>query len=202
MHKRLLHGIVNMQENYPTTRIIRRKDYFKSAYWQQHLSAQAIIQLFTQINWKWTLCFLISLRLTFGEANGSAGWSTISKNIADLRSALLLDGTWEPRETQAPNQDSIPLPSTQYESILFARSKPLGVNITVDTQVNIDIYLDNWIIVIPNIGNNGAKENTEIPLAIHAVSRPLAQKELVPRDEIIRLSKAKSEGALEEIKVV
>ena len=41
-----------------------------------------------------------------------------------------------------------------------------------------------------------------MPLAIHAFSRPLSQKETVPRDKMIKSSKAKSEEALEDIKVL
>ena len=66
MHKRLLHSIVNVQVNYPTTRILIKKDDFKSAYRRHHLSSQAAIQLATWINWKGPLYILISLRLTFG----------------------------------------------------------------------------------------------------------------------------------------
>ena len=39
-------------------------------------------------------------------------------------------------------------------------------------------------------------------LSIHAVSRPLYQQELVPRDEMIEPTKAKYEGASEEINIV
>ena len=39
-------------------------------------------------------------------------------------------------------------------------------------------------------------------LTINAVSCPLSQKEPVPRDEMIKTSKAKSEEAIEDIKVV
>ena len=56
--------------------------------------------------------------------------------------------------------------------------------------------------VIPYIGNNRDRGNSAIPLAIHAVSQPLAQKEPVTRDEIIEPPKAEAEGALEKIKVV
>ena len=185
MHTLLIHIIVNMQANYPTTRIIIRKDNFKSTYRRQHLSEQAAIQSATQIEWKGELYFLISLRITFWGENGPDKWSTISKPIADLGNALLLDDTWEPRETQAPNQYSIPPPSTQDESTPFFQSKPLAVYIPVDPQGKIDMYLYYCITVIPDIGSKRSRGNAEIPLAIHALSRPLAQIEIVPRDEII-----------------
>ena len=41
-----------------------------------------------------------------------------------------------------------------------------------------------------------------MPLTIHAVSRPLAQREPVPRGEMIKTINANDEGALEEIKVL
>ena len=94
MHKQLLHIIVNMRANYPTIRILFRKDDFKNAYRQQHLSAQAAIQSATQINWKGTLYVLVSLRLNFGGANGPSKWITIAKPIGDLRNTLLLEDTW------------------------------------------------------------------------------------------------------------
>ena len=104
MHKRLIRSIMNMQSNYPTTRILIRKDDFKRAYQQQHLSAKATIQSSTQINLKGTLYFLVSLILTFGGTDEPAEWSTIAEPIVDLGNALLLDDTWKPQEKQAPNQ--------------------------------------------------------------------------------------------------
>ena len=68
---------------------------------------------------------------------------------------------------------------------MFAQSEPLAVDIPVDPQVNIDIYLDNFITIVPNIGNNRATGNAEMPLAIHAVSHPLSQKEPVPREKLL-----------------
>ena len=94
MHKQLVHSNVNIRENYPFTKILIRKDDFKSAYRQQHLSAQAKIQSSTQINYKGKLYVLISLILAFGGANGPAKCRTISEPISDLGNALLLDDTW------------------------------------------------------------------------------------------------------------
>ena len=120
MHKRLLHSIMHMREIYPTTRILIKKDDFKSDYRRQHLSSQAEIQLDNHINGKGTLYVLISLRIAFGGAERPSKYSTIAKPIADFGNTLLLDDTWEPRETKAPNQDSIPMPSTRDDSILFS----------------------------------------------------------------------------------
>ena len=126
--------------------------------------------------------------------NGPAYWSTIAKPIVDLGNALLLDNTWEPRETQSPNQELIPPPSTQDTSILFAHIKPLAFYIPVEPQGKIDIYLDDCITFIPDIGNNRARENAIITLAIHAVSTPLSHNEPVPRDEMIYPSKQNPKG--------
>ena len=185
MHKGLLHSIVNMWENDPNTMILIRKDDFKSAYILQHLSAQAAIQSTTQITWKGALSEVISLRLNFSGANGPTKWRTINEPIAELRKALLLDDTWEPRETQDPNQDSITPASTLDNSILFAHSIPLVADTLVDPQGKVDIYLDNCIIVVPYISNNRARVNAAMLLKIHAVSHPLAQQEPVLRDKII-----------------
>ena len=95
---------------------------------------------------------------------------------ADLGNALLLDDSREPRETKSPNQDLIPPPSTHDIYTPFTQNKPLAVNRSVDPQGKIDIYLDNFITVIPDIGSNRARGNATISLATHAVSRPLAQK--------------------------
>ena len=81
MHKQLIHSIVNMRANDSTNRIVIRKHNFKSSYRRQQLSAQAAIQLATQINWKGTFLLVISLRLTFGGANGPYEWSTIANQL-------------------------------------------------------------------------------------------------------------------------
>ena len=65
----------------------------------------------------------------------------------------------------------------------------------------MEIYLDDCIAVIPDIGNNRARGNSAMTLAIHAVSQKLAQKEPLPRDKMIKPKKAKSEGALEDINI-
>ena len=70
----------------------------------------------------------------------------------------------------------------QDDSIPFADSKPLAVDIPVDPQGKIDIYLDNLITVIPDIGNNRSRGNAAMPLAIDAVSHPLSQREQAPRE--------------------
>ena len=58
----------------------------------------------------------------------------------------------------------------------------------------MDIYVENGIPVSPDISNNTSRGNAAMPLSVYAISRPLAQKELVPRDEMIDPSKAKYEG--------
>ena len=45
------------------------------------------------------------------------------------------------------------------DSILFAQSKPFTVDIPVDPQGKIDIYLDDCITVVPDIGDNRARGN-------------------------------------------
>ena len=78
----------------------------------------------------------------------------------------------------------------------------MAVDIPVYPQEEIDIYLDDFITFIHDIGNNIPRVNVSMPLTIHTVSQPLAQKEPVLTYEMINPSKAKAEGELEEIKFV
>ena len=69
-----------------------------------------------------------------------------------------------------------PKPTTQDISIPFSQIKTLAVDIPVDPQRRIGIYLDDCITVIPDISNNRSRVNGEMSLTIHAVLRPLDQK--------------------------
>jgi hypothetical protein len=90
----------------------------------------------------------------------------------------------------------------QQVSLPFHPSLPLSVTIPMNDLGKVDIYPDDSIGVVPDIDDNARRVNRAIPLAIHALPRPLSDNECFPRKDIISLKKFTAEGTLEEEKLV
>ncbi len=66
----------------------------------------------------------------------------------------------------------------------------------------IDIFIDDFIGVAPDIGETPSRVVRAIPLAIRTLARPLSQEDIIPRKDIISLKKLQAEGQLSEVKII
>jgi hypothetical protein len=173
---------------------------YKSAYRRCHLNEKIAVQSITQLPDE--KLALISLRLTFGGAPCPYEWGVISESVCDLANALLHDDDWDPQHLSAPTTP--PPRDALDDSIPFGIGKPLIVDIPVDPRGTVDCYIDDTIgltVDLENTNNVTRMENV-IPLAIHAIARPVHKHEPIPRDEMAAEQKFKAEGALEERKTI
>jgi hypothetical protein len=76
-----------------------------------------------------------------------------------------------------------PLP----DSLPFHPSLPLSVAILMNGLGKVVIYRDDSVGVVPDIDGNARRVNRPIPLAIHALARPLSENDCLPRKVIISL---------------
>jgi len=117
---------------------------------------------------------IMFLRMTFGGKPNASEWGCISETVADLANKLLVCETWDPNTLHSPLQNKIPPRKTLDSAIPFA----------------------------PAYSTSGVAEKLEaaIPLAIHAITRPLDEAEPIPRHNMISMSKLLANGSLTETK--
>jgi hypothetical protein len=144
----------------------------------------------------------MALCMTFGGAPCPLLWGVISETMADLGNSLLRNTFWDPSKlfvtiTDAPN-DPLPLPA----DIPFHHAADLSVPVPVDMNGKIDIFIDDFIGVAPDIGDTVSRVMKAIPLAIHSVARPVESSDPIPRKDIVSLKKFKAESRMEESKII
>ena len=195
---RIIHLIISFRSNYPKKRIGISKIDFKSAYRRAHLNWETAIQAITQFE----DFAMISLRCTFGGRPCPNEWSIISETICDLTNAVLENKDWDPKSTFPPDSHLIPDPRMINDDIPFEPSLPLIVDIPRCITGKADVYIDDIISIILDMGDNLAKGKLAAALAVHLVSRHTVDNEPIPRHPMISIPKLEAEGAIEETKIV
>jgi len=195
---RLLHYIVNIRFRLPNVKIFICKVDLDAAYRRCSLSSST--------SWESMTIFdglvLVALRMTFGGSPCPHLWGVISETIADLANVILHNPFWDYNELYDPLSDTIEHPDSLPDAIPFHQAKELAVSLPDNLDGYVDIYIDDNLGVVPDIGDNTKKMNRVIPLAIHTLSRPEDPNDIIPRRDIISMKKFKAEGRLEEVKKV
>ncbi len=190
--QRLINFMVAAHRKYPDKRLLATKIDYKSAYQRCHLNHETAAQTITQLPEEELA--IISLRLTFGGAPCPYEWSVISESVCDLANALLHDDNWDPTNLSSPS--GVPPLSTLDDNAPFGIGRKQIVDIPIDPRGTINCYIDDTIGITVDL------DNTNKPLAIHAVSRPLHPHEPIPRDEMTAEQKRIAEGGLEETNTI
>ena len=116
----------------------------------------------------------------------------------DLAQDILHAPAWDPLTILSPHASKIPDPVLLPDSIPFGSALELDVDITPNSYGCVDDFVDDRVVVIPDIGDNRLRGAGALPLAIHLMCRPLAADEPVKRDDPLSLSKLLEEGTLAE----
>jgi hypothetical protein len=145
---------------------------------------------------------LVALRLTFGGSPCPSLWGLLSETMADIANTLLVNPFWDHDSVFDPISNMIeppqPLPADQP----FHSAKDLSVSIPTNPIGFIDIFIDDFIGVALDLGDNTSRLQKAISVAIRTLTRPLDDSDVLPRRDIISLKKYKAEGRLEEVKKV
>lgn len=144
----------------------------------------------------------MALRMTFGGLPCPSMWGIISEKITDTCNTLLHCKSWDHLSLFDSLSDSIPQPIVLPSEIPFKAAKELSVIIPPNDLGKVDVYINDNISIIPNIGDNSLRAIRAIPLAIHSIARPVNQSDDLPRVDIILTKKLRAEGTFEEIKTI
>jgi hypothetical protein len=195
---RLLHYVVSLRSRHPYTKILGGKSDFKSAYRRITLHGSTAAKCMIMCENFALLC----LRLTFGGSPCSNEWCIFAELCTDLANDLLHCTEWDPNTLYSPHQQKLPPPTYLDNSIPFAKAADLDVNIPVDDMGRVDVFIDDGIVIIPDIHNNRERGVQAMLLAIHTLCRPLDQNEPIFREDCLSLDKLHEEGQLSEKLVI
>jgi hypothetical protein len=195
---RLLHYIISVRERHPGTKIFISKFDLDSAYRRCHLSGETAPECLTI--YKDTL--LMALRMTFGGSPCPSMWGLISETITDVCNTLIQCTSWDYQNFYDELSDSIPNPISLLDNPPFTLVRELSVKIPTNDLGKVDVFINDNIVITPDIGDNTMRVLRAIPLAIHSMSRPVDNSEDIPRVDIISTKKLKAEGTFEEVKIV
>ena len=141
---RMIHNIVALRARYPTTRLLAAKTDFKAAYRQITLQGNTAARC--------TILFkdlaLPGLRLTFGGTPCAYEFCVASELCTDLASDILHTDDWDPKQVCSPHASKI---------------ADLDVDIPVDQHGSIDDFVNDGVVVVPDIGNNRARGAGALP---------------------------------------
>ena len=195
---RLIHYIVACRRNFPNKKILLSKFHLKSAYRRCRMDYETVIQSIIQdpgLN-----IAMLNLRLTFGGSPNPNNFSLVSESICDLANHFLQNNKWIHEKYFSPIQDKIPKIETLSDDLSFEKLYPLIVDVPCGLRGHAEIYIDNFLIAVVDIGNNNIRANKIVPLAIHVMGRPLLQHELIPKKYLISAKKLAAEAGQSEIK--
>jgi hypothetical protein len=191
---RLIHYIISVRYRHPKTKILGGKSDFKGAYRRIHLqgdTAEKCTIMYKEFG-------LPSLRLTFGGSPCPNEFCIVSELCTDLANDLLHCPYWDPTENKSPYLHLLSSPKLLDDSIPFGQAKELDVDIPPDDYGRVDDFIDDGIVIVPDIGDNRNRAVPALILAIHTICRPLDKKEPITREDCLSLSKLNEEGTLAE----
>ena len=191
---RIIHKIVTLRALHPKTRLLAAKTDFKAAYRRITLQGNTAARC--------TIIYedfaLPGLRLTFGGTPCAYEFCVASEMCTDLAQDILHAPDWDPRTVYSPHAANIPNPITFDDHVPFGVALDLDVDIAANSFGCVDDFVDDGVVVVPDIGDNRLRGAGVLPLAIHLMCRPLASDEPVKREDPLSLSKLSEEGTLAE----
>ncbi len=177
--KRIIHYILDLRQRHPTTKIFNNKFDYDAAYRCCHLSSTSAQESLTiHDNF-----LLMALRLTFGGSACPNLWNCLSESRIDIANMLIQNPFWDHRILFDPLSSKLDSPDSLPTDIPFAQAKDLAVLIPVNDISKVDIYIDDTIGIASDKDDNVNRVSAAIPLAIHAIARPLDSLNEIPLKE-------------------
>jgi hypothetical protein len=195
---RILHYIVSIRLRLPKVKILGGKSDIKAAYRRVTLhgdTAEKCTIMYKDFG-------LTSLRLTFGGSPCPNEFCIASELCTDLANDLLHCPHWDPSKLTSPHAEKVSPPQYLNEAIPFTAVKDIDVDIPPDDWGKVDDFIDDGIVVVPDIGDNKIRAIQAMLLAIHILFRPADPQEKITREDCLSLEKLQEEGFLSETPVI
>ena len=198
--KRIINRAVATRRKYPNKKILTSKIDYKSAYRRVHLAWQTALQTCTQITEQEIA--VLSLRLTFGGSPCPTKWNSMSEPATDLANIILRHPDWNPNELYSPLSLMLPERIDLPDDIPFGEGRELAVDVPVDGHGSSEVYIDDTFTQTVDLPGNVLKAERAVLLAIHAIARPIADEEPIPRETMAAMEKFLAEAGMEETKIM
>jgi hypothetical protein len=195
---RLLHYIISIHLRHAKFRILGGKLDFKSAYRRINLQGDIAAQcsiMFGEFA-------LPSLRLTFVGSPCPNEFCAFSELCADLVNDLLHAPDWNPDQLKSPHSNLLQNPVILDDALTFAPAKESDVEIPNDDWGRVEDFIDNGIVIIPDLNDNRNRAVQAMLIAIHVICHPLDPNEPIIREDCLSLSKLAEEGTLSEKPII
>ncbi len=160
---RLVHYIISLCLHFPDVPILGGKSDFKAA--NRRVSTHGDTAAKCSIIYKGFA--LPSLRLTFGGSPCPNEFCLFSEICTDLANDLFHCQDWDPSILYSPHANKIADPLLQPDEIAFKQAKSLDVSIPLDSWGKVDDFIDDGIVIIPDINQNKNRAIQAMLLAIH-----------------------------------
>jgi hypothetical protein len=144
----------------------------------------------------------MALRMTFGGSPCPSMWGYTSETITDICNTLIQCSSWDYSTIYDKISDTIPQSICLSDDIPFAQSKELAVHLPMNDLGKVDVFIDDNIAVMLDLGQNTTRVIRAIPLGIHSLSRLVDLLGDLSRVDIISAKKLQAEGTFKEVKVV
>ena len=200
--RRIINKAVATRRKYPNSKILASKVDYKSAYRRVHLAWQTALQTCTQLPEQEIA--VLSLRLTFGGSPCPTKWNSMSEPATDLANAILRHPEWNPNELFSPLSLALPKRVDLPDDVPFGEGKELVVDVPVDGHGSSEVYIDDTFTQTVDLpgSENVLKAERAVLLAIHALARPIANEEPIPRETMAAMEKLLAEAGMEETKIM
>ena len=76
---------------------------------------------------------------------------------------------WDPADLFSPHAEKVPTPRYLSEDFPFAAAKSIDVEIPPDDWGRVDDFIDDGIVVVPDIKDSKKRAIQEMLLAIHVL---------------------------------
>jgi len=191
---RIIHYIISIRLRHPAVKILGGKSDIKAAYRRINLhgdTAELSSIMMEDFG-------LPSLRLTFGGSPCPNEYCVSAELCTDLANDILHCKNWNPEKTKSPHASKIQPTKYLDESVPYSQAKELDVEIPPDDHGRVDDFIDDSIVIAPDINENSGRALQALLLAIHILFRPLDPKEKIKREDCLSLGKLQEEGFLSE----
>jgi hypothetical protein len=84
----------------------------------------------------------------------------------DLANDLIRDPTWTPQEFVKYLPTTVPIPNRGDSTTRFQPTKPMAVAVPPNDVGKCDVFIDDYLLVTPDFGNQADRAAVLLPLVI------------------------------------